>query len=247
MAYTAIVTGAVQGIGAQIALRLAKDGINVAINCRSAARIENGGNQIAQKCREYGVLAECFAADVSDYDQCSAMVDEVKKKFGRIDFLVNNAGITSDGLLVRMSEDSYDKVIAANQKSVFNMMKLVGSVMMRQKSGRIVNIASVIGIYGNAGQANYAASKAAVIAMTRSVSKELGSRGITVNAVAPGFIETPMTDALTDDQKKAILDRISLRRYGKAEEVAGVVSFLLSEDAAYITGQTIEISGGLSM
>jgi len=248
MAYTVIVTGAVQGIGAAIAERLAKDGMNIAINCRSKERIENGGRQLAEKLRSsYGIEAECFAADVSDFDQCKVMVEQVKERFGKIDFLVNNAGITSDGLLARMPEDSYDKVIAANQKSVFNMMKLLSNIMLKQKSGRIVNISSVAGLYGNPGQFNYSASKAAIIGMTKSAAKELGSRGITVNAVAPGLIETPMTDALSDEKKKEIFNMIALKRYGHAYEVAGVVSFLLSDDAAYITGQTIEISGGLSM
>lgn len=244
---TAIVTGAVQGIGAAIARRLAKDGINVAINCRSEQRIENGGRQLAEELRSYGVEAECFAADVSDFEQCKAMVEVVKKRFSTIDYLVNNAGITRDGLLVRMTEEAYDEVINANQKSVYNMMKHVGAVMLRQKSGRIVNISSVIGLYGNAGQFNYAASKAAIIGMTKSAAKELGSRGITVNAIAPGFIETPMTEELSEEVRNAILENISLKRYGKVSEVAGLVSFLFSEDAGYITGQTIEISGGLSM
>ena len=175
------------------------------------------------------------------------MVNAVKERFGSIDGLVNNAGITRDGLLVRMSEEAYDSVIAVNQKSVYNMMKLVSAVMIRQRSGRIVNISSVSGLYGNPGQFNYSASKAAIIGMTKSAAKELGPRGINVNAVAPGFIETPMTDKLTDEQKQAILSAVAMNRYGKPEEVANLVAFLLSDEAAYITGQAIEISGGLSM
>ena len=167
--------------------------------------------------------------------------------FGGIDALVNNAGITKDGLLLRMSEEQYDAVIAVNQKSVFNMMKLVGAVMLRQKHGRVVSLASVAGLYGNPGQMNYSASKAAIIGMTKTAAKELGSRGITVNAVAPGFIKTPMTDALTDEQRDKMLGLVAMGRYGQPEEIASVVSFLCSDDASYVTGQVIEISGGLMM
>lgn len=244
---TVLITGAAQGIGAAIAERLASDGINVAINCRNMERIENGGNELAEKLRKLGVEAECFAADVSDFEQCKDMVEKVKERFGTIDYLVNNAGITRDGLLMRMNEEAYDAVINANQKSVYNMMKLVSAVMFRQKSGKIVNVSSVAGIYGNPGQFNYSASKAAIIGMTKSAAKEFGSRGITINAVAPGFIETPMTDVIPDDRKQMILNAVSLKRFGKASEVAAVVAFLLSDDASYITGQVIEISGGLSM
>ena len=241
MTKTALITGAGQGIGAAIALRLAKDGFNIAINDIGTA------DSVAEKCREFGVKAECFPADVSDYSACEKLVNSVKEMFGSIDVLVNNAGITRDGLMARMKEDQFDDVVRVNQKSVFNMMKLVGSVMIRQKSGRIVNLSSVAGVYGNAGQLNYSASKAAVIGMTKSAAKELGSRGITVNAIAPGFIQTPMTDALTDEQKTAVLSRISMKRYGQPEEVAGLVAFLSGEDSAYITGQVLEISGGLAI
>lgn len=247
MAKTAIITGSGRGIGAAIARRLAKDGFNIALNEASEESIKERGALIAEECRAMGVRAECYAADVSNYEQCEAMVKKIKEDFGTIDVLVNNAGITRDGLLLRMSEENYDDVIRINQKSVFNMTKLVGAVMLRQKSGRIVNLASVAGLYGNPGQMNYSASKGAVIAMTKTAAKELGSRGINVNAVAPGFIKTPMTDKLTDEQKEAILGQIAMRRYGEPEEVASVVAFLCSDDAAYITGQTIEISGGLSM
>ena len=247
MSKTAIITGSGRGIGAAIAKRLAKGGFDVVINEVSQEALDSYGAQTAEECRSFGVRAECYAADVSDYSQCEAMVKWAKETFGTIDVLVNNAGITRDGLLLRMSEDNYDTVIRINQKSVFNMTKLAGGVMLRQKSGRIVNLASVAGLYGNPGQMNYSASKGAVIAMTKTAAKELGSRGINVNAVAPGFIQTPMTDKLTEEQRSAMLAQIAMKRYGKPEEVAGVVSFLCSEDSAYVTGQTIEISGGLSM
>lgn len=247
MSKTAIITGSGRGIGAAIAKRLAKDGYDVVINEVSQEALDTYGAQTAEECRTLGVKAECYAADVSDYTQCEAMVKWTKENFGTIDVLVNNAGITRDGLLLRMSEENYDDVIRINQKSVFNMTKLVGGVMLRQKSGRIVNLASVAGLYGNPGQMNYSASKGAIIAMTKTAAKELGSRGITVNAVAPGFIQTPMTDKLTDEQKAAMLAQIAMKRYGQPEEIAGVVSFLCSQDASYVTGQTIEISGGLSM
>ena len=247
MAKTALVTGASQGIGACIAKKLAKDGYNMAINCRSEVEVENGGKQVAEECRAYGVEAECFIADVSKHGDCEEMVKAVKERFSTIDALVNNAGITRDGLLARMSEESYDMVIAVNQKSIFNMMKFVSLVMIKQKSGKIVNMSSVAGLYGNPGQVNYSASKAAIIGMTMSAAKELGSRNINVNAIAPGFIQTPMTDVLTDEQKKAMLAQVALKRYGQVDEIASVVSFLVSDSASYITGQTIEISGGLSM
>lgn len=245
MAKTAIITGSSRGIGAAIALRLAKDGYNIALNDLNEGMFEN--NTIAEDIRALGVEAEIFCADVSKYDQCEAMVKAVKERFGTIDALINNAGITRDGLMARMPEEQYDMVIAVNQKSVFNMMKFVGNVMIRQKKGKIVNLASVAGLYGNPGQINYSASKAAIIGMTMTAAKELGSRNITVNAVAPGFIKTPMTDKLTDEQKAKMLEAIAMKRYGTVEEIAGVVSFLCSEDSSYVTGQTIEISGGLSM
>lgn len=244
---TALITGASQGIGACIALRLAADGYNIAINHFPSDSDKANAEQVAAQCRALGVEAELFAANVADYAQCEEMVKATKERFGSIDALVNNAGITKDGLMLRMSEEQYDAVIAVNQKSVFNMMKLVGAIMVRQKSGHIVSLASVAGLYGNPGQINYSASKAAIIGMTKTVAKELGSRGITVNAVAPGFIKTPMTDALTPEQQKKMLDLVAMKRYALPEEVASVVSFLCSKDCSYVTGQTIEISGGLMM
>lgn len=245
MSKTALITGSSRGIGAAIALRLAKDGFDIALNDLNGGMFEN--NSIADDIRALGVEAEIFCADVSKYGDCEEMVKAVKERFGTIDALINNAGITRDGLMARMSEEQYDMVIAVNQKSVFNMMKLAGNVMIRQKHGRIVNLASVAGLYGNPGQINYSASKAAIIGMTKTAAKELGSRNINVNAVAPGFIKTPMTDKLTEEQRAKMLEAIAMKRYGEVEEIAGVVSFLCSEDSSYVTGQTIEISGGLSM
>ncbi len=243
----ALITGASQGIGECIAKRLARDGFDIAINYYPSEANIAKANAVAEECRKEGVRAEVFPADVSKFDQCSDMVKAVKDTFGSIDALVNNAGITKDTLLTLMTEEQYDDVIAVNQKSMFNMMKPVIKIMMKQKHGAIVNMASVAGLYGNPGQFNYSASKAAVIGMTMSAAKEVGARNIRVNAIAPGLIKTPMTDALTDEQKEKILAAVSLRRFGNVEEIASVVSFLLSDDASYITGQTIEISGGLSM
>ena len=226
-------------------MRLAKDGFDIALNDISEKSFEN--NDIMEQIRANGVKCEKFIADVSNSTQVEIMVKSIKELFGSIDVLVNNAGITRDGLLARMSEENYDLVISVNQKSVFNMMRYVVPVMMKQKSGRIINMSSVAGLHGNPGQFNYSASKAAIIGMTKSAAKELGSRGINVNAIAPGFISTPMTDALTDEQKKAIFEMIAMKRYGTVEEIAGVASFLAGRDSSYVTGQVIEISGGLSM
>ena len=242
----ALVTGAKQGIGRAIALALAKDGFDVAINCRGEQSAA-AGREVAAACMQYGVDADCFLADVSDFEACAAMVKRVATKWGRIDVLVNNAGITRDGLIARMSEEQYDTVIASNQKSVYNMMRQVVPLMMKQRSGRIINITSVAGVYGNAGQFNYSASKAAVIGMTKSAAKELGGRNITVNAIAPGFVDTDMTGKLPDKAKAAILERISLGRTGKPEDIAAAVAFLAGPGAAYITGQVLCVDGGIVM
>ena len=240
----AIVTGGSRGIGAAIAEKLAQDGFDVLINCASSVE---KAEAVAEKCRAHGVNAYVKKWDVADYDACSTALKEIKEEIGVPFVLVNNAGITRDGLMAQMSEENYDLVIRVNQKSVFNMTKLAGKVMIRQRGGRMVNLASVAGLYGNPGQMNYSASKGAIIAMTKTTAKELGSRGITCNAVAPGFIQTPMTDKLTEDQRNAMLAQIAMKRYGQPEEIAGVVSFLCSPDSSYVTGQIIEISGGLSM
>ena len=242
---TAFITGSARGIGAAIALRLAKDGFNIALNDISEAMFED--NDIMDKIKAEGVECEKFICDVSSFAESEKTVKAIKERFGSIDVLVNNAGITRDGLLARMSEEQYDMVVAVNQKSVFNMSKFVGNIMMRQRSGRIINLASVAGVYGNPGQMNYSATKAAIIGMTKTVAKELGSRGVTCNAVAPGFIKTPMTDKLTDEQKNMMLGQIAMKRFGDVEDIAGVVSFLASKDAGYVTGQVIEISGGIMM
>lgn len=247
MAKTALITGASQGIGACIAKTLAAEGFNIAIDCYSEREVENGGEAVAAACRELGVEAECFVADVSNFEACGELVKAVKARFGTIDALVNNAGITKDGLMVRMTEAQFDAVINVNLKGSFNMLRHVGAVMMRQRSGRIVNISSVAGVYGNAGQVNYSASKAGVIGMTKTVAKELGSRGVTCNAVAPGFVRTPMTDVLEDDYKAEILKQISLGRLGEPEDIANAVAFLVSDKASYITGQVLVVSGGMVM
>ena len=244
---TALITGASQGLGAAMARRLAQDGFDIAINCRGEAELENGGRQVKAECEALGVRAECFIADVSDFDACKEMVDAVKAAFGTIDVLVNNAGITRDGLLVRMTEEQFDLVTSVNYKSVFNMTRHAGAVMMRQRSGRIINVSSVAGLYGNAGQFNYSATKAGIVGMTLTTAKELGPRGITANAIAPGFIESPMTDVLDDKLKEKCREAVALRRFGKPEEVASVVSFLASDDASYVSGQVIVIDGAMSM
>jgi Dehydrogenases with different specificities (related to short-chain alcohol dehydrogenases) len=230
---TALITGAARGIGRAIAEEFLAEGYNVAAIVRTEGTAPNGTTELI--------------CDVTNFEAVGSAVKAIKEQFGSIDVLVNNAGITADGLLARMSEDAFDSVINTNLKGVWNFTRHTSGMMTRQKSGRIINITSVAGLYGNAGQVNYSASKAGVIGITKSAAKELGPRGITVNAIAPGYIETDMTEALTSEQKSAILDKISLRRAGKAQEVAKLCAFLASENATYITAQVIEISGGISM
>lgn len=241
---TALVTGASRGIGAAIAKKLAARGFMVIINYgHSSAAAEEVKNQIEQA----GGQAVLMQGDVSSGDDVDRMFKDIKKTWGRLDVLVNNAGINRDTLLVRMKEDHWDAVLSTDLKSVFFTTKAAASLMMRQRSGSIINIASVVGITGNAGQANYAAAKAGVIGFTKSAAKELAARGIRVNAIAPGFIETDMTDAIPEKIREGMLETIPLRRGGKAEDVANAVAFLASDDAGYITGQVLKVDGGMVM
>jgi 3-oxoacyl-[acyl-carrier protein] reductase len=240
----AIVTGGSRGIGAAICRRLAADGFDVALSYRSG---QEQAEAVAAECRTAGVQALAVRADAASSEDCAAFVSAVLAAFGRIDALVNNAGITRDGLAMRMSDEQFDSVLSVNLKGSFVMARQVLPSMMKARSGRIVNISSVAGVYGNAGQANYSAAKAGLIGLTLSLSKEVGSRNITVNAVAPGFIETDMTAGLNDKMREAVLPRISLGRFGNPEDVAGTVSFLVSKDASYLTGQIIVVSGGLAL
>lgn len=241
---TALVTGASRGIGRAIALRLAAEGANIAINyAGNTAKAEETKAAIEAA----GGKAALFQADVSDSAQVEQMVASVLETFGSLDILVNNAGITRDGLLMRMKEEDFDAVLDTNLKGIFHVTKAVTKIMMKQRSGRIVNMASVVGIIGNAGQTNYAAAKAGVIGFTKSAARELAARGITVNAVAPGFIATDMTAAMPEKAKEATLVAIPLRRMGTPEDVANAVLFLVSDQAAYITGQVVKVDGGMVM
>ncbi len=240
----AVITGAGKGIGKAIALHFAENGSRVVVNYRSSAtQVE----EVIDTIRSTGGEAIAVQADVSQEEDAKRLIEAAVKQFGRLDVLVNNAGITKDNLLMRMTEQDFDSVIDTNLKGTFFCTKYAATIMLKQRSGKIINISSVVGITGNMGQVNYAASKAGVIGMTKAVARELSSRGITVNAVAPGFIETDMTDQLPDKVKEAMIASIPLKRYGIASEVAGAVSFLASEAANYITGQVLLVDGGLAM
>ena len=240
----AVVTGASRGIGRAIALELASRGATVVINYNGS---EERAKEVQKEIEEKGGEAEIRQWNVADHKACESAVKDIVKTHGSIDILVNNAGITKDGLLMGMSEADFDNVIDVNLKGTFNMMRFVSRQMLRQRSGRIISMASVVGIAGNAGQANYAASKAGIIGMTKSLARELGSRGITVNAIAPRFIETEMTDVLSEDVKENLLGSIPLKRMGQTKDIAETVAFLASDKAAYITGQTISVDGGMGM
>ena len=240
----ALVTGASRGIGRQIAVTLAGYGATVIVNYNGS---EAKAAEVVEEIAANGGTAEAIQCSVSDYEKAGEMISGIVKKYGHLDIVVNNAGITRDNLIMKMSEEDFDAVIDTNLKGAFNCTKHVARQMLKQKSGRIINISSVSGVLGNAGQANYCAAKAGVIGLTKSAAKELASRGITVNAVAPGFIKTEMTDVLKDDIKKAIMENIPMKAFGETEDIANAVAFLASEEARYITGQVISVDGGMAM
>ena len=244
MNQVALVTGAARGIGKQIAITLAKAGFDIALNYRSNT---DELTKLKEEIESYNVKCLLVQGDVSNFEDTERIAKETVEEFGKIDVLVNNAGITKDMLLLRMKKEDFESVLDVNLVGTFNMTKNVSSYMMKARQGRIINVSSVVGVSGNAGQANYAASKAGIIGFTKSLAKELASRNILVNAVAPGFIGTDMTNVLKDEVKDKILEQIPLRRMGNAEEVANVVKFLASSDSSYITGQVINIDGGMLM
>ncbi|MGD6833279.1 3-oxoacyl-[acyl-carrier-protein] reductase [Sutcliffiella halmapala] len=241
---TAVITGASRGIGRAIALDLAEQGANIVVNYSGS---EAKAYEVVEEIKQMGGNAIVVRANVANMEEVQAMMKESLEQFGSIDILVNNAGITRDNLLMRMKEDEWDDVININLKGVFNATKAVTRQMMKQRSGRIINIASIVGVSGNPGQANYVAAKAGVIGLTKTTARELASRHITVNAIAPGFITTDMTDKLTEEVKAEMLKQIPLARFGEAKDIASVVSFLASEKSAYITGQTLHVDGGMVM
>lgn len=244
MEKVALITGAARGIGKQIAITLAKEGYNIALNYRTNT---DSIIELKNKIESFNVECLLVQGDISVYEDTERIAKETFDKFGRIDVLVNNAGITKDMLLLRMKPEDFMSVVNVNLTGTYNMTKNVSNYMMKARYGRIINVSSVVGISGNAGQSNYSASKAGIIGFTKSLAKELASRNILVNAVAPGFIETDMTSVLKDDVKEKIFEQIPLKREGKAEEVANVVKFLASDDSSYITGQVINIDGGMLM
>lgn len=239
---TVLITGAARGIGRAISVVCAKNGANVAFTDLS---MDDNMITLEKELNDLGVKAKGYASNASKFDDCNSTVEQIVKDFGRVDGLVNNAGITRDNLLMRMTEDQWDLVINVNLKSVFNMTKAVQKTMLSQRSGSIVNISSVVGVGGNAGQSNYSASKAGIIGFSKSIAKELGTRNVRCNAIAPGFIITDMTHTLPEDVKKGWYDKIPLKRGGLPEEVANTVVYLVSELSSYVSGQTINVCGGM--
>ena len=244
MSESALVTGASRGIGRSIALQLAEEGYNVAVNYAGS---KDKAEAVVEEIKAKGVDSFAIQANVANGDEVKAMIKEVVSQFGSVDVLVNNAGITRDNLLMRMKEQEWDDVIDTNLKGVFNCIQKVTPQMLRQRGGAIINLSSVVGAVGNPGQANYVATKAGVVGLTKSSARELASRGITVNAVAPGFIVSDMTDALSDELKDQMLEQIPLARFGEDTDIANTVAFLASDKAKYITGQTIHVNGGMYM
>lgn len=240
----AVVTGASRGIGRAVAVKLASMGASVVINYNGS---EERAREVKQEIEAKNGSAAVCRCDVSDHGQCETFIQNVIKEYGRIDILVNNAGITRDGLLMKMTEEDFDRVVDTNLKGTFHTIRFASRQMLKQKSGRIINMSSVVGVTGNAGQANYAASKAGIIGLTKAAARELASRGITVNAIAPGFIETDMTSILPGKVREAAVAQIPLGSFGKPEQVAAAAAFLASEDAGYITGQVLHVDGGMVM
>lgn len=240
----ALITGASRGIGKEIALTFASYGAKVVVNYNGS---KEKADEVVKEIEAMGGEAIAIQCSVADYEACGNMVNEAIAKFGKVDILVNNAGITKDNLVMKISDEDFDAVIDTNLKGTFNCIKQLYRPFLKQRSGRIINMTSVTGILGNAGQANYAASKAGVIGLTKSVARELATRGITVNAIAPGFIATEMTDAMTDTAKQAVLSQIPLGRVGNTKDIAETAAFLASDKAAYITGQVISVDGGMHM
>ena len=240
----AIITGGVRGIGGAIAVAFAKQGCNLVLTYVGDSAI---AEPIKAELAPYDIEYMIVESDVSSFDDTATLIDNVVERFGKIDILVNNAGITRDGMLMRMSEEAFDSVLNVNLKGTFNCIRHTAPIMLKQKSGRIISISSVVGLHGNAGQANYCASKAGIVGLTKSVAKELGSRGITVNAIAPGFIDTLMTADLSDKIKEALMSQLFIKRLGSVEDIANTALFLASDNASYITGQVISVDGGMTM
>lgn len=240
----ALITGGSRGIGRAVARKYAEEGASIALTAR---HIGDAVKEFTSELQKLGVQAQAYTSDASLFDEAHQLIQQVLKDFGRIDILVNNAGITQDALMMRMSEEQWDTVININLKGAFNLIHAVTPIMMKQRSGNIINMSSIVGISGNAGQANYAASKAGMIGLTKSIAKELGSRGIRANTITPGFIVTDMTDVLSEDVRKQWEAQIPLRRVGQPEDVASVAAFLASDLASYVTGQTINVCGGMDM